>query len=211
VVCSATDSFIEECRPFMSPSASYVIGDREQTPRPLTETQGPSVDVHAAKNSPTSSPHLIENAAKSSPLTKSFLRFIDSLSIVTSNDRHKKSFCSSSTPAEFQFRPTAGSLLTADQQASNIVQIVHKKPSSGNSGAGGGYIPPHMIGDLNVTDKVRKISSLPISSASFSAIVRVKDVDSSVVACVELSLSKPGSKIPNRFLFANLFLVRLFV
>ncbi len=205
MVCSATDSFIEECRPFMSPAASYVIGDREQTPRPLTETQGPSVDFHAAQNSPTSSPHPIENAAKSSPLTKSFLSFIDSISIVTSSDRHKKSFCSSSAPADFQFRSSAGSLLTADQQASNIVQIVHKKPSPGNSGAGGAYA----VGDLNVMDKVRKISSLPISSASFSAIVRVKDVDTGVVACVELSLSKPGSKTTNRFLFIY-FVVRLF-
>ena len=198
MVCSATDSFIEECRPVMSPAASYVIGDREQTPRPLTETQGPPVDFHGAQNSPTF--QSIENAAKSSPLTKSFLRFIDSISIVTSSDRHKKSFCSSSAPADFQFRSSAGSLLTADQQASNIVQIVHKKPSPGNSGAGGGYA----VGDL---DKVRKISSLPISSASFSAIVRVKDVDAGVVACVELSLSKPGSKTKNRFLFIY-FVVR---
>jgi hypothetical protein len=186
LVCGAVDSFVEECRPFSSGSV-HLIGEQERTPRNVAATRGPSADFHSAKPSTTSVDIDTEDVTESSPLTKNYMRFINSISLVKSKELDKNSFCSSLTPADIQFRSSEGSFLTADQQASNIVHIVYKHAASMS------------IQNSGTEKKIRKISSIPILLASFSIIVRVKDFNPSVMTCVELSLSKPGSNSSSRY------------
>ncbi len=190
VVCSAMDSFVEECRPFLSGSVR-LSAEQERTPRTFAATRGPFADFHSVKPSTTSVDIDTEDATESSPLTKNYIRFINSISLVKSKELDTQSFCSSLTPADIQFRSTESSFLTADQKASNIVQIAYKHSESFG------------IQDSGTVKNIRKISSLPISLASFSFIVRVKDFSPDVVTCVELSLSKPGSNSNSRYVFVQ--------
>jgi hypothetical protein len=190
VVCGALDSFIEACRPFLSGS-NHLIGDQERTPRSPASSRVPFVDFCSAKNLSASDDMICEDPAES-PITKNYMRFVNSVSMVASKDLATKSFCSSLVPADIQFRSTSNSQLTADQQASNIVQIVYKKSPTN--------FDPHSASVSSIA-KIRKVSSHPILLASFSAVVRVKDLNPSVVACVDLSLFKPGSKNRSRFVF----------
>ncbi len=113
------------------------------------------------------------------------MRFIDLVSLVASNEHRSQPCCSSTAPSDIEFR--SGSHLTADRQASNAVQIVHKKPAA------------PVVSEADGKG-LRKISSLPISLPSFAAKFSVKDLEPSDVAFVELSLSNPGSAI-RRFVF----------
>lgn len=186
VVCGALDSFIEACRPFLSGS-NHLIGDQERTPRSPASTRVPFIDFCSAKTDDMNCEDPVE-----SPITKNYMRFVNSVSMVASKDLATKSFCSSLVPADIQFRSTSNSQLTADQQASNIVQIVYKQSPMN--------FDPHSASVSSIAT-IRKISSHPILLASFSAVVRVKDLNPSVVACVDLSLFKPGSKNRSRFVF----------
>lgn len=192
MICGAVDYFIQECQPYLRLSSSGSIPPllhQETTPRSQKATLlAPAVGPFKGENSSASGDSTGENVTDASPLTKAYMQFINLVSLVTSNENQAKPFCLPTVPVDIDFRSVLGSHMTADRQASNVVQIVYKKPAaivavSGADGKGS-----------------RKISSLPISLSSFAAKVSVKDLEPSDVACVELSLSNPGSAI-NRFVF----------
>jgi hypothetical protein len=141
----------------------------------------------------------IQNAADCSSLGNSFRRFNSIMSLATSHESEKsRSSSSSSAPADIRFQSNSGSYLIADQQASNIVQIVYKKPLPAQVQTGGFEA---------IAKDSRRISSFPIQMASFSLNICVKDLNHNDVACVELCLSKPGSSASNRFVL-NLYFVQ---
>lgn len=186
------DSFLDACEPFLFSSTSG-LNHREQTPRSYTPAEATLL-----KQSPASSRDQIENSSDSSPLTKAYMRFAHSLSLASSS--FENSFCASSVPVDLQFRSIAGSNLTSNQQATNCVQIVLMKPdpsqrrlSAINYGQRNGFESENKT--------PRKISSLPISLATFCAKVCVKDLDSSDVAFVELIMYTSDSSTCNRFVF----------
>lgn len=189
LICSALDSFLDACEPFLSSSTSG-LNHLEQTPRSYTPAE-----ASLLKQSPASSRNQIENSSDSSPLTKAYMRFAHSLSLASSN--FENSFCASSVPVDLQFRTIAGSNLTSNQQASNCVQIVHMKPDPSQRRPS--LQPRSGFESENKTP--RKISSLPISLATFCAKVCVKDLDCSDVAFVELIMYTPDSSTCNRFVF----------
>jgi hypothetical protein len=195
LICSAVDSFLDACEPFLSSSTSG-LNHLEQTPRSYTPAE-----ASLLKQSPASSRNQIENSSDSSPLTKAYMRFAHSLSLASSN--FENSFCASSVPVDLQFRSIAGSNLTSNQQATNCVQIVHMKPDPSQrrlSAINYGTISQRN-GFESENKTPRKISSLPISLATFCAKVCVKDLDSSDVAFVELIMYTPDSSTCNRFVF----------
>jgi hypothetical protein len=138
----------------------------------------------------------IHNVADCSSLANAFRRYISIMSLTTSNESKKQTLCSSSSaPADIQFQSNAGSYLIADQQASNIVQIVYKKPAPTQA----------QVEYEAIAKSRRRILSFPIPMASFSAKVCVKDLNHDHVACVELCLSKPGSDASSRFVLNSDF------
>jgi hypothetical protein len=193
LICSAVNSFLDACEPFLSSSTSG-LNLQEQTPRSCTAAEGSLL-----KQFPASSGNQIENSSDLSPLTKAYMRFAHSMCLASSN--FENSFCASTVPVDLQFRSIVGSKLASDQHASNSVQIVLKPdpktgvspPSFGGFGSNSGFESGNKT--------PRKISSLPISLATFSARICVKDLDFNDVAFVELIIYTPDSNTSNRFVF----------
>lgn len=193
LICSAVNSFLDACEPFLSSSTSG-LNLQEQTPRSSTAAEGTLL-----KQFPASSGNQIETSSDLSPLTKAYMRFAHSMCLASSN--FENSFCASTVPVDLQFRSIVGSKLASDQHASNSVQIVLKPdpktcvspPSFGGFGSNSGFESGNKT--------PRKISSLPISLATFSARICVKDLDFNDVAFVELIIYTPDSNTSNRFVF----------